>query len=52
MRIRDGEVIEKSRRRLDDLSEGDLSSIPSYDHLDGLPRNGVPMLDGMSKLVD
>ena len=33
VRIRDGEVIEKSRRRIDDLSEGDLSSIPSYDHL-------------------
>ena len=50
VRIRDGEVIEKSRRRLDDLSEGDLSSIPSYDHLDPQGRNGVPLINGMSKL--
>jgi hypothetical protein len=40
VRIRDGEVVEKSRRRLDDLSEGDLSSIPSYDQLDAANRNG------------
>lgn len=43
-------MIEKSRRRLDDLSEGDLSSIPSYDHLDPQGRNGVPLINGMSKL--
>jgi hypothetical protein len=46
VRIRDGEVVEKSRRRLDDLSEGDLSSIPSYDQLDVVAQNGrkIPML--------
>jgi hypothetical protein len=53
VRIRDGEFIEKSRRRLDDLSEDELSSIPSYANLEAETRNGrVPMIQGMSQIPD
>jgi hypothetical protein len=52
VRIRDGEIQEQSRRRLDDLSEGDLSSIPSYDQLDGNHRGRGPLMQGMSNMPD